>query len=212
MDNRLIKDRKFWDEFAINYDSFIENTASETYKEIISNLNSDLNVTQNVLDIGTGTGIIPFLIHSKVASIIATDISPRMIQIAKQKQLDLDVKNIDFQIQDLYNLIFPDKSFDVVIASNLLHLLYEPEKIISEAKRVMKDSGIFIAPTFCAREGLKPKTIESIAGLFSGFKVFNRWSIDSFKDMLTTNGLIIDKFIRIDGTFPMAYTVTRKSI
>ncbi|PIQ28806.1 MAG: methyltransferase type 11, partial [Bacteroidetes bacterium CG18_big_fil_WC_8_21_14_2_50_41_14] len=47
------------------------------------------------------------------------------------------------QVQDSYNLTFLDKSFDVVIASNLLHLLYEPEKPINEIKRVLKDKGIF---------------------------------------------------------------------
>jgi len=89
-------------------------------------------------------------------------------------------------------------------------LLYEPEKPINEVKRVLKDNGIFIAPTFCVGENIKSKIITTVAGVFSGFNVVNKWSINDFKSMLTTNGLIIVKALRIDGRFPLAYIVMRK--
>ncbi len=208
--NRQKKEKKFWDKFANNYDSFIKNTVDKTYTSVLGNIDSELNLKQHVLEIGTGTGIISFSICSKVSSIVATDISPEMIRIASQKQKDANIKNIDFQVQDSYNLPFPDKSFDIVIASNLLHLLYEPEKPIKEVKRVLKDNGIFIAPTFCVGENAKSIIITTIAGLFSGFKIVNKWSIHDFKNMLTNNGLVIDKAVRIDGRFPLAYIVMRK--
>ena len=128
MDNRQKKERRFWDRFANYYDSFINKVFKKSYLSILENIESDLNSSQNVLEIGTGTGIIPFSICSKVSSIVATDISPKMIHIASKKLTKAKIHNIDFQIQDSYNLTFPDKSFDMVIASNLLHLLYEPEK------------------------------------------------------------------------------------
>jgi phosphatidylethanolamine/phosphatidyl-N-methylethanolamine N-methyltransferase len=210
MNNRQIKERIFWDKFAGNYDSFIKNTVDKTYKSVLGNLDSELSVNQNVLEIGTGTGIIPFSICSKVSSIIATDISPEMIRIANQKQKDSKIQNIDFQVQDSYNLTFNDKSFDIVIASNLLHLLFEPEKPIKEVKRVLKDNGKFIAPTFCVGENTRSFIITTVAGLFSGFKIINKWNINDFKSMLTNNGFIIDKAVRIDGRFPLAYIVMKK--
>ncbi len=210
MDNRQSKEKKFWDKFANNYDSFIKNTVDKTYNTILANIDLELDISKNVLEIGTGTGIISFSICSKVSSIVATDISPEMIRIANQKQKDSNIKNIDFQVQDSYNLTFPDKSFDIVIASNLLHLLYEPEKPIKEVKRVLKDNGIFIAPTFCVGDNIKSTIISNVAGFFSGFKIVNKWSINDFKSMLTNNGLIIDKAVKIDGRFPLAYLVMKK--
>ena len=210
MNNRQINERKFWDKFANNYDSFIKNTVNKTYETVLANIDSELGLNKTLLEIGTGTGIISFSICSKVSSIVATDISPKMIRIANQKQKDSNIKNIDFQVQDSYNLTFPDKSFDIVIASNLLHLLYEPEKPIKEVQRVLKDNGIFIAPTFCVGDNIKSTIIANVAGFFSGFKVVNKWSINDFKSMLTNNGLIIDKAIRIDGRFPLAYIVMKK--
>jgi phosphatidylethanolamine/phosphatidyl-N-methylethanolamine N-methyltransferase len=210
MNNRQINEKRFWDRFAKYYDSFIDKIFGRTYKSILENINSDLNSTNNVLEIGTGTGIIPFSIYSKVSSIIATDISAEMIYIANQKLAKSKVRNIDFQIQDSYNLTFPDKSFDVVIASNLFHLLFEPEKPIREIKRVMKDNGIFIAPTLCVGENIKSKIIATIIGTLSGFKVVNKWSYEDFKSMLTNSGLVISKDLRIEGKLLTAYIVMKK--
>ena len=210
MNDRLNRKRRFWDRFANYYDFFIDKVFRNTYKTILENIDSDLNLSHNVLEIGTGTGIIPFSIYSKVSAITATDISPEMIRIANQKLIESKIRNIDFQIQDSYSLTFPDKSFDIVIASNLFHLLYELEKPIKEIKRVLKDNGIFIAPTLCVGENTKSKIIATVIGFLSGFKVVNKWSFQDFKSMLTNNGLVIYKEVRIEGKLLTAYIVMKK--
>lgn len=210
MENRQFKERKFWDWFADKYDLFIIKTQSKIYQSILENIDLALKINFDVLEIGTGTGIVPFSIYSKVSSIVATDISSKMIQIAKQKQKDLKVENIDFQVQDCYSLTLPDKSFDLVIATNLLHLLYEPEKALSEVKRVMKDHGLFIGPTFCVGENKKSKIISSLVGFLSGFKIVNQWSFNDYKNFISRNGFIIKKVVEIDGRFPLSYLVLKK--
>jgi ubiquinone/menaquinone biosynthesis C-methylase UbiE len=209
MNNRQCKERRFWDRFANYYDSFINKVFRKSYSFILENIESDLNLNHDVLEIGTGTGIIPFTIYSKVSSIVATDISPEMVRVAKQKLLKTNIKNIDFQIQDSYNLTLKDKSFDIVIASNLLHLLYDPEKPINEVKRIMKDNGIFIAPTLCVGENTKSKVIASIIGTLSGFKFVNKWSINEYKNTLTSNGFIITRSVVIYDKIPLAYVVMK---
>ncbi len=209
MINRQLKENTFWNIFANHYDFFIKIMFRKTYKKILFHLNSELESTQKILDIGTGTGIIPFSICPKVKSVVATDISPEMIKIAKQKQVSAGIENIEFQIQDAYNLPFPDKSFDIIIAANLLHLLFEPEKPISEAKRVLKDNGIFIAPTLCAGENFISKAMANISAM-AGIWFVNKWSINEFEEVLKSNGLIIFKTIKINGRFPLAYSVTSK--
>lgn len=207
MDNRQNKERRFWNRFASIYDSFINKIFRKTYSLIIENLDAELNSTYNVLDIGTGTGIIPFSICSKVSSVVATDISPDMIRVANEKQKKSNIGNIDFQVQDSYSLTFPDKSFDVVIAANLLHILYEPDKPINEVKRVMKADGIFIAPTLCVGENTRSSIIAGMIGAISGFKVVNKWSVDEYKSMLINSGFNIIKTILIDNKIPLAYIV-----
>ena len=211
MKSRQIKETKFWDKFAGNYDLFIKNTVSKTYGIILDKIAAELKKDQTVLEIGTGTGILSFALCSKVSSITASDISPEMIRIAKQKQKDLGIGNIDFQVQDCYSLKIPDGSFDVVIASNLLHLLYEPEKPVREAGRILKPGGIFIAPTFCVGENMKSRIIASVAGALSGFRIVNKWSVEGLKVFLQNNGFTIIKDEKIDGRFPLAYLVMKKT-
>lgn len=210
MNNRQEKEKKVWDRSAGGYDSFIKNMFDNTYKSVLDILWADVNPNHSVLEIGTGTGIVSFSICSKVSSIIATDISTEMISIATQKKNDFNINNIDFQVLDAYNLTFPDRTFDVVIACNLLHLLYEPEKPIIEVKRVMKDDGIFIAPTFCTGENIKSWIITTLAGIFTGFKVVNKLSINKLKSILSNNGFIIEKALIINGKFPLAYILMKK--
>jgi ubiquinone/menaquinone biosynthesis C-methylase UbiE len=209
MENRQNNERRFWDRFANYYDSFINKVFRKSYASILENLESDLNLNHNVLEIGTGTGIIPFSIYSKVSSIVATDISTEMVRVANKKLIKSKIKNVDFQIQDSYNLAFPDKSFDMVIASNLFHLLYQPEKPLNEVKRVLKEDGIFIAPTLCAGENIRSKIIASVIGTLSGFTVVNKWSINEYKNMLTNNGFIITRTVIIDDKIPLAYVVMK---
>ena len=142
---------------------------------------------------------------------MATDISPEMINVANQKLEKSKNQNIDFQIQDSYNLSLPDKSFCIVIASNLLHLLYEPDRPLKEVRRVMRDDAVFIAPTLCAGENIKSKIIASIIGTLSGFKVVNKWSFKEFKCMLANNGFDIYKESRIEGRLLTAYFVMKKT-
>lgn len=211
MDYRQKKEKRFWDRFAGYYDSFIDKVFSKSYASILENIEPDLNINCGVLEIGTGTGIISFAICSKVSSIVATDISPEMIHVANQKLAKSKIQNIDFQIQDSYNLSLPDKSFCIVIASNLLHLLYEPDRPLKEVRRVMRDDAVFIAPTLCAGENIKSKIIASIIGTLSGFKVVNKWSINEFKNMLISNGFIIIRTVIIYDKIPLAYIVMKKN-
>jgi ubiquinone/menaquinone biosynthesis C-methylase UbiE len=210
MDIRQKKERKYWDAFANTYDSFIKRVFNKTYDSILENLESDMNSAYKVLDIGTGTGIIPFYICSGVSSVVGVDISPEMIRVANQKQEKLNIRNISFQVQDSYNLTFPDKTFDVVIASNLLHIVYEPAKPLSEVKRVMKDAGFFIAPTLCAGESAGRRITAVISGALFGFMVVNKWTINEFKDMLNRNGFVENRTVIVNGRIPLAYIVLQK--
>jgi ubiquinone/menaquinone biosynthesis C-methylase UbiE len=127
-----------------------------------------------------------------------------MIRIVREKQCQKGISNIDFEVGDSCNLSFEDASFDVVIASNVLHLLFEPEKSLFEIRRVLKPDGKTILPTFCHTENIQSRIISCFVSLF-GFRARNKWSAKSFISFVGNNNFRITKSQIIQGKIPLMY-------
>lgn len=101
-----------------------------------------------ILDICTGTATTPIQIAKarKEAMIAGIDRSKEMLQIAKKKIKSERIKNIKLYQMDATQLKIPDRCFDKVLISLVLHEVEEniAESIILEAGRVLKDSGRII--------------------------------------------------------------------
>ena len=103
---------------------------------------------KNVLEMAAGTGRVTKHIAEKIgneAKLIATDINPNMLDIAKKQ---VNVTNIEFLVADSQNLPFPDNSFDCVICQFGFMFLPNKQKGFNEAWRVLKPSGQFIFVTW----------------------------------------------------------------
>jgi ubiquinone/menaquinone biosynthesis C-methylase UbiE len=210
MKNRIEKERRFWNLFSAKYDRFINSTLGTTYQQLYQKLIADVSGSSKILEVATGTGLLAFEICNNVNSINAIDIAPEMIQIAREKQHQKSISNIVFEVGDSRNLLFEDSSFDVVIASNVLHLLFEPEKSLSEIRRVLKPDGIAILPTFCHAENIQSRIISGFMSLF-GFRARNKWSTKSFVLFLDNNRFAIIKSQIIPGKIPLMYCLAKKT-
>jgi ubiquinone/menaquinone biosynthesis C-methylase UbiE len=206
MKSRREEEQRFWDSCARKYDTFIEKHLAKAYEEVFAELIEDTKETENLLETGTGTGIIAFRLYEHIPKIMATDLSPEMIKIAEEKAMRLSVRNIDFRVEDLCDLGFPDHSFDTVIASNVLHLLFDPETALREMKRVVKDNGQIIIPTYCHGQSLLSHIVSRIMGI-AGFRARSRWSVADFNAFITDNGLRPVKTKVIKGVIPLVYMV-----
>ncbi len=209
MKSRTEKEGDFWNWFSGKYDKFIRITLDKTYKKLYRNLKTDVSKTDDLLEIATGTGLIAFEICNYVKSMKAMDIAPGMIKIAVKKQAELKITNIEFETGDSYNLHYKDSSFDKVLASNVLHLLYEPEKALSEMHRVLKTDGKAILPTFCHGENAKSGIISGFLSLF-GFSARNKWSRKSYEEFVESHGFKIIKSEVFKGKFDLVYLVAER--
>ena len=100
-------------------------------------LTAHLKKTDQVLEIGCGTGYFTREIVKTGAMVTAIDISPELLDIAK-KEIASD--NVRFMIDNAYNMSFPNNSFDSIVGSSVLHHL-EIGKAITEMFRVLKPGG-----------------------------------------------------------------------
>ncbi|MBU9738729.1 class I SAM-dependent methyltransferase [Lachnospiraceae bacterium ASD5720] len=69
-----------------------------------------------------------------------------------KKQNSSSSSKLHFFVQDMFHLPYADESFAVIIASNVLRIIPEPEKALAEIKRVLAKDGIVILPTFTHKD------------------------------------------------------------
>jgi len=199
-----------WDKFAKHYSGFITRTLADAYAELYRQIKADVDGVDSVLEVATGPGLIAFEISDIVNHLDAVDLSAQMIAVAKEVQRQKGMQNINFACCDAYNLPFADGKFDRVIASNLLHLLKEPNVALMEMKRVLKDGGKIILPTFCHGESFKSRFISFFMSL-SGFKAENKWSVVEYEQHFSAQGFRVIKLKVIKSKIPLAYLVLEKN-
>lgn len=103
---------------------------------------------QFVLELAAGTGRVTRYIAKKIGSdakLIATDINPGMLDIARNQ---IKTTNVEFLVADTQDLPFPDNSFDCVVCQFGFMFLPDRQKGFNEAFRVLKPGGQFIFVTW----------------------------------------------------------------
>ena len=163
---------------------------------------------KTVLELATGTGLIAKHIVNAAAHIEATDASAKMIAEAKR---DNRSAKLHFSVQDMFRLPYVEESFDVVIVSNALHIVPQPEKALAEIRRVLKDDGVLIAPTFTHAGNSFPGKVKAFFMKLAGFPLHSRWTSEEYLRFLRQNGWAVRKSVVLKASFPLTYAECVKS-
>tara|TARA_R110002096_G_scaffold28203_9_gene85646 strand:- start:1154 stop:1795 length:642 start_codon:yes stop_codon:yes gene_type:complete len=145
------KSKKFWDNASKNYDKtekrfeYIHSKSRENTKKYLENSNV-------VLDYGCGTGTTSCEIANHVKEIYAIDISPKMIEIAKEKAVNKKIKNVTFSLTDIFDEQHKKGSYDKILAFNMLHTIPNPKDVVQRIDELLKPDGLFISITPCLRD------------------------------------------------------------
>lgn len=105
---------------------------------------------KRVLDMGCGDGVLSYLLAKEGADVIGTDTSDDGLRFAREQVEVRDpLKKLmcKFQYASVYDVPLPDESFDVVVSCEVIEHLSEPEKMLSEAQRLLKKDGMIILTT-----------------------------------------------------------------
>lgn len=198
--------KSFWGRWAERYDKAMSGS-EKLYCSILSNMKQTLNRNMTVLELACGTGLLSVKIAPAVKHLEATDFSEEMISQAKKKAHS---SKLHFSVQDATALPYAPQTFDAVVISNALHIMPDPQKALSEIKRVLRDDGILIAPTFTAAGSLGGRIKICIMEL-SGFKVFNKWTPESYLAFLRENRFEVLKSKIIKGDLTLTYVEAKKN-
>ncbi|MEM9314857.1 MAG: methyltransferase domain-containing protein, partial [Pseudomonadota bacterium] len=113
---------RFWDRVA---DRYAKKPVGDeaAYRHKLARTQSYLRPDMAVLEIGCGTGSVALEHAPHVRHIQATDVSGRMIAIAREKAAAAGVTNIRFEQAGVDQVVAEPGSLDAVFAMNILHLL-----------------------------------------------------------------------------------------
>ena len=198
--------KNFWDRNASRYDRFMRKDRA-AYEEMYALIRPVVK-TKTVLELATGTGLIAKNIVSAAAHFEATDASAEMIAEAKR---DNHSAKLHFSMQDMFCLPYADKSFEVVIVSNALHVVPQPEKALWETRRVLKDDGVLIAPTFTHAGNSFFGKVRAFFMKLAGFPLHSRWTSEGYLSFLRQNGWAVRKSVILKASFPLTYAECTKS-
>jgi ubiquinone/menaquinone biosynthesis C-methylase UbiE len=95
------------------------------------------------LDVATGAGHTAMAFAPRVASVIATDLTPRMLEVAQDLARKRNLANLTFQLADAENLPFADAAFDLVTCRTAPHHFADVPRFLAEVRRVLKPRGTF---------------------------------------------------------------------
>jgi 2-polyprenyl-3-methyl-5-hydroxy-6-metoxy-1,4-benzoquinol methylase len=146
-----MKSEMMWNQLAKNWDKPGVSLGANDLK-IIETTKKYLNPGSIVLDYGCATGSIALEIASMAKAVHGIDISSNMIEIAKSKAEERNIKNIGFARAAIFDESLGKDSFDVVLSLSILHLAEDSAQVMDRVDQLLKPGGIFISATPCLGE------------------------------------------------------------
>ena len=198
--------KNFWDRNAGRYDRFMRKDRA-AYEKMYGLIRPVVK-GKTVLELAAGTGLIAKNIVNAAAHIEASDTSAEMIREAKRRNHSA---KLYFSVQDMFCLPYADKSFDVVIVSNALHIVPQPEKALAEIHRVLRDDGVLITPTFTHAENSFFGNSKAFFLKLAGFPLHSRWTSEEYLCFLQQNGWTVRKSVVLKASFPLIYAECEKT-
>lgn len=198
----------FWDNVASVYDIIANLLNKEVHQALCQKVAQEISDTDEALECACGTGLLSGAIASRCKSLVASDVSLKMLEIAKAKYGDFS--NIEFKQGDILQIEYPDEQFDVVVAANVIHLLEEPYRALSELDRVCRKGGKIIIPTYVNKHNK-----EKISGFMrmvgkAGANFKRQFTYDTYQTFIKEAGYENVEYCLIKGRIPCAVAVITK--
>ncbi len=179
-----VSDEVYQKQFGIRSKNWHDSALWITDQELLQQHAEHLKLPEDsrLLDVCCGSGVVGNSFRGKVKEIIGLDLTPEMIAISKTRLDDVIYGTV-------YDLPFDDGSFDAVCTREVLHLLPNPGKPVSEIFRVLRPGGQFIVGQ------ILPFSELDGPWMYRVFKkkqplIFNMFQEEDFRQMLTAAGFV----------------------
>jgi ArsR family transcriptional regulator len=149
---RAARARAFFRDNAVEWDSIRSLHVDDAQVEAALRSLVSASPEARLLDVGTGTGRMLQLLSSRVGQAVGVDSSREMLAMARANIADPSYANCAVRQADMYQLPWPDGSFDIAIAHMVLHFADDPAAAVAEAARVLRPDGRLLIVDFASHD------------------------------------------------------------
>jgi ubiquinone/menaquinone biosynthesis C-methylase UbiE len=135
-----IEHKEFWSRVARKYDDVVELSIGPNTRAMVRDRLAEEGQLGRTAEFACGTGFYTEVLASKAETLVATDLSPGMLDLTKEI---VTASNVTYQLEDCHKTSFPAGAFDTVFMSLVLHFT-EPAKALAEMRRILKPGGTLI--------------------------------------------------------------------
>jgi ubiquinone/menaquinone biosynthesis C-methylase UbiE len=149
---------------------------------------------KNVIDLCSGDGWFTLQIAKVAHLVVAIDIDPNMLEVARHRLTEAGVENCDFVAGDAYELgrLWPQRP-DFVFMANAFHGVPDRPRLAKAVAAVLKPGGLFAIVNWHER----PREETMVLGEPRGPKTELRVSPETTKTAVEASGLKLSSLVEI---------------
>lgn len=131
---------EFWSSVAKKYDTVVDLQIGPMTRSMVRERVAHEGQLGHLAEFGCGTGFYTLMLAGKAETVVATDISSGMLEIA---QAQVKATNVRFQQEDCQKSSLPESQFDSAFISLVIQFT-DPDKTLAEMHRILKPGGTLI--------------------------------------------------------------------
>ena len=136
----------YWGKFARTFDEDQKYIVGEAIQRaLVGKLSAERDLGE-VVEFGCGRGYYTGVLANNSKSVIATDFSDEMLEMARAQLKRF--QNITVQKADCESTTFPEEAFNTVVMINVIHVIENPLNSLQESHRILKAGGILLLASY----------------------------------------------------------------
>lgn len=151
----------FNNEFASQYDDLVKKQNWYGSEVLFGMIFEYIKMKDRILDIGIGTGLSATGFHALGLEVYGLDYSNEMLEVCKQKEITVDLKQFDLNNTPLP---YPTDFFDHISTNAILYFIDKLDALFKEISRIIKEKGIWAFIIQENKDPSEPQIVEKPRG------------------------------------------------
>jgi ABC-2 type transport system ATP-binding protein len=131
---------RYWTAVARKYDRVVDLQIGGRTRSLICERLGREDRLGDVVEFGCGTGFYTAVLAEKADRCLATDASPGMLDVARER---ITAPNVAFRVENCERTSLPDAACDTAFMSLVIHFT-DPPRTLAEMRRILRPGGTLI--------------------------------------------------------------------